>query len=230
MSFKDSLNLQNFYPFRAWLKDYDNRKLSKDFIAGLTVAVVLIPQVMAYATLAGLPPVYGLYAAFLGTATAALWGSSQHLSSGPVALVSFLTLTALIPLAKPESPEFIGLAIVLALIIGLVQLLMGVFRLGFIMNFISHSVVAGFTTAAAIIIASTQIPSLFGFGVERQEFVFLNFFEIIKTIPSTHLLTLAIGLISVSLIVFAKKILIKGFSCCTDSDGHWGFAFVLSKF
>jgi len=211
MSFKDSSNLQKLYPFHSWLKDYDRSKLSKDFVAGLTVAVVLIPQGMAYATLAGLPPVYGLYAAFLGTAVAALWGSSKHLSTGPVALVSFLTLTALIPLAKPESPEFIGFAIVLALIIGLVQLFMGVFRLGFIMNFISHSVVAGFTTAAAIIIASTQIPSLFGFLVEKHEFVFLNFFEIVRSLPETNVLTLSIGLSSVFLIIITKKRLSKAF-------------------
>lgn len=211
MSLKDSLNTKTFLPFLVWLKDYDRSKLFKDFIAGLTVAVVLIPQVVAYAILAGLPPVYGLYAAFLGTAVAALWGSSQHLSTGPVALVSFLTLTALVPLAKPESPEFVGLAIILALIIGLVQLLMGLFKLGFIMNFISHSVISGFTTAAAIIIASTQIPNLFGFGVEKHEFVFLNFYEIIKSLPDTNLLTLMIGLIAVVFIIVSKHQISKAF-------------------
>jgi len=211
MSLKDRINLDSFSPFWSWLSGYDKVKLSKDFIAGLTVAVVLIPQVMAYATLAGLPPVHGLYAAFLGTAVAAFWGSSRHLSTGPVALVSFLTLTALIPLAKPESPEFIGYAIVLALIIGLVQLLMGVFRLGFILDFISHSVIAGFTIAAAIIIASTQIPSLFGFSVEKHEYVFLNFLEIIKSLPSTDLLTLVIGAVSVATIIISKKRISKAF-------------------
>jgi SulP family sulfate permease len=208
MSVRDSLN---FLPFLSWLKGYDKDTLLKDFIAGLTVAIVLIPQSMAYAILAGLPPVYGLYAAFLGTAVAALWGSSHHLSTGPVALVSFLTLTALIPIAKPESPEFIGLAIILALIIGLVQFLMGVFRLGFIMNFISHSVIAGFTTAAAIIIASTQIPNLFGFGVENQEFVFLNFYEILTSLPETHLLTLTIGLTAVLFKLVVKHKFSKAF-------------------
>ncbi len=203
--------MEKFLPFLSWLKTYDKDKLVKDFIAGITVAIVLVPQSMAYATLAGLPPVYGLYAAFLGTAVAALWGSSRHLSTGPVALVSFLTLTALVPLAKPESPEFIGLAIILALIIGLVQLLMGVFKLGFILNFISHSVIAGFTTAAAIIIASTQVPSLFGFTVDKYEFVFLNFFEIIKSLPQTNLLTLIIGLCSVFLIISFKKRFSKAF-------------------
>ena len=211
MSLKDLVNLDSFSPFWSWLADYDKGSLSKDFIAGLTVAVVLIPQVMAYATLAGLPPVHGLYAAFLGTAVAAFWGSSRHLSTGPVALVSFLTLTALVPLAKPESPEFIGYAIVLALIIGLVQLLMGLFRLGFILNFISHSVIAGFTIAAAIIIASTQVPSLFGFKVEKHEFVFLNFYEIVLGLPGADLLTAAIGIISVILIITAKKKISKAF-------------------
>ncbi len=211
MSLKDSTYLETFLPFHSWLKNYDWDKLVKDFIAGITVAVILIPQVMAYSILAGLPPVYGLYAAFLGTAVSALWGSSRHLSTGPAALVSFLVLTALIPLAKPESPEFIALAIILAFIIGVIQLLMGVFKLGFIMNFISHSVISGFTTAAAIIIAATQIPSLFGYEVERHEYVFLNFYEILKDIPQTNLATLVIGLTSVVLIILAKKKLSKAF-------------------
>ncbi|MGI8670959.1 MAG: SulP family inorganic anion transporter [Aridibacter sp.] len=211
MPLNKSVNIQDFLPFLSWLKSYDKAKLYKDFVAGMTVAIILIPQVMAYAILAGLPPVYGLYAAFLGTAVSALWGSSRHLSTGPAALVSFLVLTALVPIAKPESPEFIALAIILALIIGLIQLLMGIFKLGFIMNFISHSVISGFTTAAAIIIAATQIPSLFGFTVEKHEYVFLNFYEIIKAFPNTNLLTMAIGLTSVLFIVLAKRKFSKAF-------------------
>ncbi len=211
MFLKNAINLETFLPFLAWLKGYHKEKLFKDFVAGITVAVILIPQVMAYAILAGLPPVYGLYAAFLGTAVAALWGSSRHLSSGPVALVSFLTLTALVPLAKPETPEFIALAIILALIIGLTQLLMGIFKLGFIMNFISHSVIAGFTTAAAIIIATTQVPNLFGFSVEKHEFVFLNFFEIFKSLPQTNFLTLILGGLSIFFIIYTKKRFSKAF-------------------
>ncbi len=211
MSRKNPLSINTFFPFRAWLKNYNQDDLQKDFIAGLTVAIILIPQVMAYTVLAGLPPVHGLYAAFLGTAVAALWGSSRHLSTGPAALVSFLVLTALVPLAKPESTEFIALAIILAFIIGSIQLLMGIFKLGFIMNFISHSVIAGFTTAAAIIIATTQIPSLFGYSVERHEYVFLNFYEILSSLWKINLLTMFLGLSSVILIVFAKKKLSKAF-------------------
>ncbi len=211
MSLKDALNTDPIFPFRTWLKDYDRADLFKDFVAGLTVAIILIPQVMAYAILAGLPPVHGLYAAFLGTAVAAFWGSSKHLSTGPAALVSFLVLTALVPLAKPESAEFVVLAIILALIIGVVQLLMGVFKLGFIMNFISHSVLSGFTIAAAIIITATQIPSLGGFEVIKHEYVFLNFYEILHDLPQTNLLTLAIGLVSIFLILLVKRKVSKSF-------------------
>ena len=211
MSLKDAFNIETIFPFRAWLKDYKNTDLLRDFVAGLTVAIILIPQVMAYAILAGLPPVHGLYAAFLGTAVAAFWGSSRHLSTGPAALVSFLVLTALVPLAKPESAEFVVLAIVLALMIGVIQLLMGLFKLGFIMNFISHSVLSGFTVAAAIIITATQIPSLGGFEVEKHEYVFLNFYEILRDIPQTNLLTLLIGLVSILLMLFVKRKVSKAF-------------------
>ncbi|MDH3492382.1 MAG: SulP family inorganic anion transporter [Acidobacteriota bacterium] len=211
MDLNQNNRLATFFPFIHRLKNYSFATLSKDFAAGLTVSVVLIPQVMAYAILAGLPPVHGLYAAFLGTAVAALWGSNSQLSTGPVALVSFLVLTALVPLAKPESPEYVFLAVALALLIGIIQLAMGVFKLGFIMNFISHSVIAGFTTAAAVIIATTQVPGLFGFSVTKHEIVILDIYEILYAIPETHFLTLSIGLISVASIILAKRYISKAF-------------------
>ncbi|REJ75296.1 MAG: STAS domain-containing protein [Acidobacteria bacterium] len=203
--------LKRLLPSLDFLEDYDRRQFSRDLFAGVTVAVVLIPQVMAYAILAGLPPVYGLYAALLGTAAAAIWGSSRQLSTGPVALVSFLVLSALVPVAKPESAEYIALAVILALLIGLVQLMMGLFRLGFLMTYISHSVIAGFTTAAAIIIATTQIPTIFGFSIESREAVFLNVIEIARKLPETHLPTLILGLSSVLLVIFLKKRVSRSF-------------------
>ena len=211
MSSRKTFSPNTFFPFAERLRGYDRKTLSKDFVAGLTVSVVLIPQVMAYAILAGLPPVHGLYAAFLGTAVAALWGSSRHLSTGPVALVSFLVLSTLVPLAKPETTEYVVLAILLALMIGIIQLVMGLFKLGFVMNFISHSVIGGFTTAAAVIIASTQVPGLFGFRVERHEVVMLNFYEILVHLPDTHLLTFGIGLTAVGFIIFCKRVISKAF-------------------
>ncbi|MCB1024603.1 MAG: SulP family inorganic anion transporter, partial [Acidobacteria bacterium] len=211
MSHKKPLSLNTFFPFLLWLKDYNRGDLLKDFSAGLTVSIILIPQVMAFSILAGLPAVYGLYAAFLGTAVSALWGSSKHLSTGPAALVSFLILTALIPLAKPGTPEYIALAIVLAFMIGVIQLLMGIFRVGFVMNFISHSVIAGFTTAAALIIAITQIPSLFDFTVDHHEFVFLNIYEVVSALPKTNLVSLTIGLMSAIAIIISKRKFSKAF-------------------
>ncbi len=211
MSTSKPSGLIKLFPFVPRLRNYDREMLSKDFVAGLTVAVVLIPQVMAYAILAGLPPVHGLYAAFLAAGVAALWGSNRLLSTGPVALVSFLVLSALSPLAERETPEFVGLAIALALFIGLIQLAMGVFKLGFIMNFISHSVIAGFTTAAAIIIAITQIPGLFGFRTTKHDVVILDIFEIGNSLTQTHPLTLGIGLMSVAFIILCKNRISKAF-------------------
>jgi SulP family sulfate permease len=194
------------FPFIGWLKDYNSSSFARDFTSGLTVAVVLVPQSMAYAMLAGLPPVVGLYASALAPAIAALWGSSPQLQTGPVAIVSLLVFTSLMPIAEPESPEFVKLAAVLAIIVGVFQLLLGVFRLGFIMNFVSHAVVIGFSNAAAIIIASTQIPHLIGIEITKHEFVFKNFIEIGKNLPEIHPYTALIGVASIVFILISRKI------------------------
>jgi len=193
-------------PFIPWMRVYNKQKAVADLLAGVTVAVVLVPQAMAYAMLAGLPPVYGLYAGLIGSGIASLFGSSTQLATGPVAIVSFLVLTSLTPLATPETSEYISLAILLALLVGMIQLAMGVFRLGFIMNFVSHSVIVGFSSAAAIIIASTQVPSLLGVKVEQHELVFETFFALAKAIPETHIPTLIIGIVSIVSIIYMKKI------------------------
>ena len=148
--------LQRFLPFLRWLP-YGGVALRADFIAGLTVALVLVPQSMAYAQLAGLPPYFGLYAAFLPVIVAALWGSSKQLGTGPVAVASLLTASSLAPLAAPGSEAFIALAIMLALLVGIFQLSLGVFKLGVVVNFLSHPVIVGFTNAAAIIIGLSQV-------------------------------------------------------------------------
>jgi MFS superfamily sulfate permease-like transporter len=141
--------------------------LKKDFLAGLTVALILIPQSMAYAELAGLPPYYGLYASFLPPMIAALFGSSRQLATGPVAVVSLLTATTLEPLATAGSQQFIAYAVLLALLIGVFQLALGILKLGLVVNFISHPVVNGFTNAAALIIATSQLPKLFGVHIDK---------------------------------------------------------------
>lgn len=176
-----------------------------DVIAGITVALVLIPQSMAYASLAGLPPYFGLYAAFLPVMIAALWGSSSQLGTGPVAVVSLLTASAITPLAAVGSPEFIALAIMLSFMVGAFQLMLGVFKLGVIVNFLSHPVIVGFTNAAAMIIALSQVNKIFGVEKQRSEFFLGDIWGMILNLGDTHVVTLIFGVVSVAGIMIAKK-------------------------
>lgn len=159
-----------FAPFLRWLPELSDRSvLRADVLAGITVALVLIPQSMAYAALAGLPPYYGLYAAFLPPIVAALFGSSRQLATGPVAVVSLLTAAALEPLATAGGEGYIAYAVMLAFMVGIFQMALGILRLGVLVNFLSHPVVMGFTNAAAIIIATSQLPKIFGVTVEKAD-------------------------------------------------------------
>ncbi|MBI3575077.1 MAG: STAS domain-containing protein [Gammaproteobacteria bacterium] len=163
-----SLRLHRFLPFLSWLGELrDRRVLQADALAGITVALVLVPQSMAYAQLAGLPAYYGLYAAFLPPMVAALFGSSRQLATGPVAVVSLLTAAALEPIAASGSTGYIAYAITLSLLVGLFQLALGLLRLGVLVNFLSHPVVVGFTNAAAVIIATSQLDKIFGVRAEK---------------------------------------------------------------
>jgi len=155
--------LFQLFPFTTWMGELKDPKILRaDLIAGITVTMVLIPQAMAHAQLASLPPYYGLYAAFLSPIIAALFGSSRHLTSGSVALVSLMTAAALQPFATPGSVEHIAYAVVLTMMVGIIQLILGMVRLGVLVNFLSHPVVLGFTNAAAVIIGTSQIDMLFG--------------------------------------------------------------------
>ncbi len=163
---KAQIYFQRLFPFLSWIGELRNAKtLRTDMLSGLTVALVLIPQSMAYAQLAGLPPYYGLYAAFLPPIVSALFGSSRQLATGPVAVVSLMTAAALEPLASAGSEGYIAYAILLALLVGLIQITLGMLRLGVLVNFLSHPVVLGFTNAAAIIIATSQLGKILGVTV-----------------------------------------------------------------
>ena len=179
--------------------------LRADVIAGITVAMVLVPQSMAYAQLAGLPPYYGLYAAFLPVLIGALWGSSRQLATGPVAMVSLLTGTTLARFATPGTEQFITLAIALALIVGVMELALGLFRLGAIVNFLSHPVVVGFTNAAAIIIALSQLNKLLGVSVGRSEHFLVDISGVLRLVGDTHWPTLAMGLAAFAVMMLMKK-------------------------
>lgn len=195
--------LVRFFPFLRWFP-MSAGDVKVNFIAGLTVALVLIPQSMAYAQLAGLPAYYGLYAAFLPVMIASMWGSSNQLATGPVAVVSLLTASALATLAAPGSDEFIALAIMLTLLVGLIQLALGVFKLGAIVNFLSHPVIVGFTNAAAIIIALSQLSKLLGVSMPRTESFMNDIVGVFRQVGDTHLPTLAMG-VGAMLLMWALK-------------------------
>jgi len=186
--------LAKVFPFMAWFKNYDKASLQLDALSGLTVALVLIPQSMAYAQLAGLPAYYGLYASFLPPMIAALFGSSRQLATGPVAVVSLMTAASLAPLATAGSPGYIAYAILLALMVGVFQLTLGILRLGLVVNFLSHPVVNGFTNAAAIIIASSQLSKMFGVYVDTAPHHYETIIHVVKAaVHYTHWPTLYMG-------------------------------------
>ncbi len=193
------------FPFLHRLRGYRTSDLRGDLIAGFTVAVVLIPQSMAYAILAGLPPVYGLYASVFTPVVGSLWGSLHQLSTGPVAIMSLLVLTTLSPLAEPGSAPFITMSSLLALMVGVIYFGIGLLRLGLVMSFISHSTVKGFTSAAALIIAATQIPHLLGLDVPRQEYIFLMLVDLVRALPRVHLPTLLVGLFAFGIILSVRR-------------------------
>ncbi|MCE7791645.1 solute carrier family 26 protein [Salipaludibacillus sp. CUR1] len=200
--------MNRWFPFLNWMKSYDLKEDFKgDMTAGLIVAIMLIPQGMAYAMLAGLPPVMGLYASTIPLILYALFGTSRQLSVGPVAMVSLLIFTGVSGLAEPGSEEYISLVFLLALMVGVIQFLMGVFKLGAVSKFISHAVISGFTSAAAIIIGMSQLKHIIGVDIEASENVFLIIAEVFSRINEIHLPTLAIGISSILvLIIFKKKI------------------------
>lgn len=199
--------LTKILPFLRWFKNYNVASLKADAIAGLTVALVLVPQSMAYAQLAGLPAYYGLYASFLPPMLAALFGSSRQLATGPVAVVSLMTAASLEPLATAGSAGYIAYAIMLALMVGMFQLLLGILRLGLVVNFLSHPVVNGFTNAAAIIIATSQLSKMFGVNVDTAPHHYETIWWVIKSaLNFTHWPTLVMGVFAFGL-MYSLKVL-----------------------
>ncbi len=199
--------LRKVFPFVDWLKYSNLSSFKLDLISGLTVALVLIPQSMAYAQLAGMPVHYGLYAAFLPPMLAAMFGSSRQLATGPVAIVSLMTSAALSPFATTGSEGFIAYAILLALIVGVFQLALGILRLGLVVNFLSHPVVNGFTNAGAIIIATSQLSKLFNVNVDNAEHHYETIYRVIKAaMVHTHWPTFALGVAAFVIMYGLKRI------------------------
>lgn len=195
-----------FVPFLDWIHELKNPEILKaDIIAGITVALILIPQSMAYAQLAGLPPQMGLYASFLVPIVAALFGSSRQLQNGPVAIISLMTAAALLPLNLAVE-QYVMYAAMIAIMAGIMQVVLGLLRMGVLVDFLSHPVVIGFTNAAAIVISSLQLGKLLGINVESGNHLYETLWNLLLAIPEkTHLPTLFMGIFSLLLLVLLKK-------------------------
>jgi sulfate permease, SulP family len=205
MSTKSS-TLKRFIPILDWLPNYQKKNLSGDLSAGITVGIMLIPQGMAYAMLAGLDPIHGLYAVTVPLILYAIFGTSRQLAVGPVAMVSLLTAASIGALNPSSAEEYLLFTLTLAFLVGLVQFLMGVLRFGFVVNFLSHPVINGFTSAAAIIIGLSQIKHLFKIQIPNSEHVQEVIWAIIQNIGDIHWITFGIGILGIVIIKFGKKI------------------------
>ena len=199
------MTMKSFIPALSWIKDYKREWFSGDLSAGLTVGVMLIPQGMAYSMLAGLPPIYGLYASTIPLIIYAFLGTSRQLAVGPVAMVALLISSGVGALATLGSPEFIALAIVLALMVGIIQFSMGALKLGFLVNFLSHPVIAGFTSAAALIIGFSQLKHLLGIKLSGGK-VHEIIVSVVENINDVNIPTLLIGTGAIVLLLAVKRV------------------------
>ena len=199
--------MKTFIPILNWLPDYKSEYLKDDFIAGVTVAVLLIPQGMAYALIAGLPPIYGLYAALTPQIIYAFLGTSRQLAVGPVAMDSLLVAAGLGALSILDSNQYIQMAILLALTIGAIQFLLGLLKMGFIVNFLSKPVISGFTSAAAIIICLNQLRHILGISISQSNKIHVFTSALMQSETPINLHSLIIGIVSIILLI-----LIKGWS------------------
>jgi sulfate permease, SulP family len=196
--------LARFLPILQWGRGYDRATLTDDLVAAAIVTIMLIPQSLAYAMLAGLPPEVGLYASILPIVVYALFGTSRALAVGPVAVVSLMTLSAASSVAAPGSAGFIAAALVLALLSGLFLLAMGLLRLGFLANLLSHPVVSGFITASGIIIATSQLKSLLGISASGETLPELAA-SLIAGAPGVNLATVVIGFSATAFLFWVRK-------------------------
>ena len=199
-----AMQLARYLPILEWGRGYGGVTLTNDLVAAAIVTIMLIPQSLAYAMLAGLPPEIGLYASILPIIAYALFGTSRALAVGPVAVISLMTLTAASAVAAPGSAEFIAATLVLALLSGLILIVMGVLRLGFLANLLSHPVVSGFITASGIIIATSQLKSLLGIKASGEALPELVT-TLIENAKDTNPYTLAIGVIATGFLFWVRK-------------------------
>jgi len=198
----DGVGLMQY--FFKWIESRADT-IKDDLIAGITVSLVAIPQSLAYAQLAGMPAYYGLYAALIPTIVGALFGSSQQLSTGPVAMTSLLTAASVAPLAAHGSDLYVTYVILLALLSGVFQIAFGALRMGVLLNFLSHPVLMGFINAAAIIIGLSQLPTLLGIPAQQSNHFMLDIWHVVSNIDKVHEISVAFGVSAIGLLAMFKR-------------------------
>ena len=197
--------LSSLLPLRAWWPEFDRATVKADMIAGLIGAIIVFPQGIAFATIAGMPPQYGLYAAMVPAVVAALFGSSRHLVSGPTTAASIVMFSVLSTMALPASAEYVRLALTLTFMVGMIQLALGLARLGVLVDFISHAVVVGFIAGAAIHIASGQMGYFFGLALTQGLHPHEVLIEAAKHLEDVRPLVVLVGVVTIISGIVAKR-------------------------
>ncbi len=203
------MKLETIFPFLAWFKLVTKESIKDDFFAGLTGAVIVLPQGIAFATIAGLPPEYGLYTAMVTPIIAALFGSSRHLVSGPTTAISIVVFSAISHHAEPGTTEFVMLALTLTFLAGVYQLGFGLARLGSLVNFVSHTVVIGFTAGAAILIATSQMKHITAITIPKGESFVHTWVDLFQGVADINIFVFSIAAITLFIAIVAKKLLPK---------------------
>jgi SulP family sulfate permease len=198
--------LARIFPVLQWWPDVNKQTLRHDFIAGLTGSIIALPQGVAFALIAGMPPIYGLYTAIVVPIVAALFGSSRHLISGPATAISLVVFASISPLAEPGSEEFIKLAFVLTFLAGAFQLGLGMARLGILTNFVSHTVVIGFTAGAAILIITSQMKHILGIDIPRGEEFLEVWRDIFLKLSEANPYVVVVGVSTFLIAIFVRRI------------------------
>ena len=199
------MKISSWFPFLIWFKLITRETIKADLIAGLTGAVIVLPQGVAFATIAGLPPEYGLYTAMVTPIIAAFFGSSFHLVSGPTTAISIVVFSSISNHVDPGTPEFVSLALTLTFLAGVYQLAFGLARLGTLVNFVSHTVVIGFTAGAAILIATSQMKHITGISIPKGESFLYTWVDLFKGIGEVNIYLVIIALVTLFTAILAKK-------------------------
>ncbi len=198
---------RSLFPFLTWLPRQTRASVGRDLVVGLSGAILSLPQSIAYALIAGLPPEYGLYAAIIPVLIACLWGSSWHLICGPTAAISIVLFASVSPLAVPASQDYITLILLLTFLAGIFQYLLGLLRFGALVNFVSHSVVLGFTLGAAVVIAIGQLPNLLGLDLPAKATALASLMDLLRHLGAVDKPSLVLGVATVLLGVLLKQLL-----------------------